>query len=72
MRRTTTATTVRLSAPPLLAGCGDDDTGSPPAAGGDTGTVEITFSDGSVPPNGDRVDVESHDPKVVVVQLEVS
>jgi hypothetical protein len=68
MRRTTTASTVLLSALPLLAGCGDDDTGSPPAAGGDTGTstLKLTFDQPGV------VDVESHDPKVVVVHLEVS
>jgi plastocyanin len=121
MRRTTTVITVLICALPLLAGCGDDDTGNPAATGGDADTIEITFSDGSVTPNGERVevdagqtielvvkadepgrlhvhstpeqsleygagtttmeltldqpgvvDVESHDPKVVVVQLEVS
>jgi hypothetical protein len=54
MRRTATALAVLLCAMPLLAGCGDDDTGTTPASADDPGTVE------------------SHDPKVVVVQLEVS
>jgi hypothetical protein len=111
MRRTASVLTGLLCTLPVLAGCGDDDTGSPPASGDDTAAVEITFSDGSVTPNGERVevkvgepgemhvhsspeqeleydagttrleltidqpgvvDVESHDPKVVVIQLEVS
>jgi hypothetical protein len=70
MRRTATVLTVLLCALPLLAGCGDDDTSAPPAPGDDTATVEITFSDGSVTPNGERVEVEAGQPVELVVKAD--
>ncbi len=70
MRRTATVFTVLLCALPLLAGCGDDDSGGPPASGDDTATVEITFSHGSVTPNGERVEVETGQPVELVVKAD--
>jgi hypothetical protein len=70
MRRTATALTILLCAVPALAGCGDDETGSPPASGDDTTTVDITFSDGSVTPNGERVEVEAGEPVELVVEAD--
>ena len=70
MRRTAAVLTVLLCALPL-AGCGEDDTGSAPASGGgDTATVEITFSDGSVTPNGERVQVDAGQPVELVVKAD--
>lgn len=37
------------------AGCGDEE---PPGSGAGTRTIEITFADGAVTPNGERVTVE--------------
>jgi hypothetical protein len=70
MRRTATVLTVLLCALTVLAGCGDDDTGSPPASGSDTTTVDITFSDGSVTPNGERVEVKAGEPIELVVKAD--
>jgi len=70
MRRTATALTVLLCALPLLAGCGDDVTASPSAPGDDTATVKITFSDGSVTPKGERVEVEAGQPIELVVKAD--
>jgi len=68
MRRTATVLTVMLCAVPLLAGCGDDDTGSSTTSESETKTVEITFADGSVTPNGERVEVEAGQPVELVVK----
>jgi hypothetical protein len=68
MRRTATVLTVMLCALPLLTGCGNDDTGGPTPSGGETKTVEITFSDGTVTPNGERVEVEVGQPVELVVK----
>lgn len=76
MRRTAGVLTLLLCTLPLLAGCGDDDTGSPPTSGesgesGDhTATVEITISDGSVTPNGERVEVHAGQPIELVVKAD--
>ena len=70
MRRTASVLTVLLCALPVLAGCGDDDTGSPPASAGDSTTVDITFSDGSVTPNGERVEVKAGEPIELVVEAD--
>ena len=45
---------VALASTVLGAGCGDD---QEPGATAETKTIEITFSDGAVTPNGERVDV---------------
>jgi plastocyanin len=70
MRRTATVLTVLLCAIPLLAGCGDDDTRGSTSSGDDTKTVEITFSDGSVTPNGERVEVKAGQPVELVVKAD--
>jgi major membrane immunogen (membrane-anchored lipoprotein) len=70
MRRTATVLTVLLCALPLLGGCGEEDPASPPASGGDPGRVEITFSDGEVAPNGERVEVEAGKPIALVVKAD--
>jgi hypothetical protein len=70
MRRTASVLAVLLCAFPVLAGCGDDDTGSPPASDSDTTTVNITFSDGSVTPNGERVEVKAGEPVELVVKAD--
>ncbi len=69
MRRTASTLTVLLCALTLLAGC-DDDAAGPPASGGDATTVEITFSDGSVTPNGERVEVQAGEPIELVVKAD--
>ena len=69
MRRTASVLTVLLCALPLLAGCGDE-TGSTPASGDDTMTIEITFSDGSVTPSGKRVEVDAGQPVELVVKAD--
>ncbi|HEU5456060.1 MAG TPA: hypothetical protein VFU85_10295 [Nocardioides sp.] len=58
-----------LCALPLLAGCGDE-SGSTPASGDDTMTIEITFSDGSVTPSGKRVEVDAGQPVELVVKAD--
>ena len=69
MRRTATLLTVLLCALPL-AGCGEDEPDAPPASGDDTVTVEITFADGEVTPNGERVEVEAGQPVELVVKAD--
>jgi hypothetical protein len=71
MRRTTPVLALLLCALPLLAACGDDDdTGSSSASGDNAAVVEITFSDGSVTPNGERVEVEAGQPIELVVNAD--
>ena len=69
MRRTASVLAVLLCALPLLAGCGDD-TGSASGSGDDTATVEITFSEGSVTPKGERIEVEAGQPVELVVKAD--
>ena len=69
MRRTATVLTVLLCAIPILGGCREDDTSSS-TSGDDTQTVEITFSDGSVTPNGERVEVKAGQPIELVVKAD--
>jgi hypothetical protein len=68
LRRTTTrwiALAVVTAA--ALTGCSDDDNGS--GGGSDEpAVIEITFEDGEVSPNGDRVEVEAGQP----IDLEVT
>src|SRR5215218_9764561 len=70
MRRTATVLTLLLCALPLLADCGEDDTGSPPASGDNTATINITISDDSVTPNGERVEVDAGQPIEFVVKAD--
>jgi len=70
VRRTATVLTLLVCTLPLLAACGDDNTGSPPASADDSATVEITFSDGSVTPRGERVEVEVGEPIELVVKAD--
>jgi hypothetical protein len=70
MRRTAPVLALLLCALPLLAACGDDDTGSSSASGDNAAVVEITFSGGSVTPNGERVEVEAGQPIELVVNAD--
>jgi hypothetical protein len=70
MRRTTAVLTLLFCALPVLVGCGSDDTGSTPAAGDDTETINITFSDGSVTPRGERVQIDAGQPVELVVKAD--
>lgn len=67
MRRTTAVLTPLFLAVALLAGCGDDEpdpgTSAPDA-------IEITFSDGSVSPRGERVEVEAGEEIELVVKAD--
>ena len=70
MRRTVTVLTVLLCALPVLAGCGDD-TSAPPASGDETSQrIDIEFSQGSVTPKGERVDVKAGEPIELVVKAD--
>lgn len=69
MRRTAALLTVLLCALPLLAGCGDDTSGTP-SSGDDTTTIDITFSDGSVTPSGKRVEVDAGQTIELVVKAD--
>ena len=42
----------------------------PSASAGDSTTVDITFSDGSVTPNGERVEVKAGEPIELVVEAD--
>ena len=70
MRRIATALTLLCCVVPLLAGCGDDDTASPTNSSSDVTSVDITFSDGSVTPNGERVEVAAGEPIELVVKAD--
>jgi hypothetical protein len=50
----------------LTAACGDDGDGS--TGTGDTKVINITFADGAVTPNGDRVEVDTGQPIELVVK----
>lgn len=67
MRRTTAVLTPLFLAVALLAGCGEDEpdpgTSAPDA-------IEITFSDGSVSPQGERVEVEAGEEIELVVKAD--
>lgn len=67
MRRTTAVLTPLFLAVALLAGCGEDEpdpgTSAPDA-------IEITFSDGSVSPQGERVEVEAGEEVELVVKAD--
>jgi plastocyanin len=70
MRRTAAVLTVLLCALPVLTGCGDD-TAAPPASGDDNSTtINIEFSDGSVTPKGERVEVKAGEPVELVVKAD--
>jgi hypothetical protein len=65
MRRTAAVLTTLICAVGALTGCGEDE----PSAG-TTGpeTIEITFSGGSVEPNGERIEVERGQEITLVVK----
>jgi hypothetical protein len=67
MRRTLAVLTPLFLAVALLAGCGEDEpdpgTSAPDA-------IEITFSDGSVSPQGERVEVEAGEEIELVVKAD--
>lgn len=67
MRRLAAAVAVLGSTLVLVAGCGAEE---PPAAPTETESIEITFTEGSVTPNGERVEVEAGQPVELVVQAD--
>lgn len=69
MRRQLATLTVLVSTLGLVSACGDDETGDN-GGGGDTETIEVTFSDGTVTPNGERVEVEVDQPIDLVVEAD--
>lgn len=70
MRRVATVLTVLLCALAVLAGCGDDST-APPASGDDSSkSIDIEFSNGSVTPKGERVEVKAGEPVELVVKAD--
>lgn len=69
MRRQLAALTVLLSTLGLATACGDDEPSGDGKDGG-TETIEVTFSDGTVTPNGERVEVEVDQPIDLVVEAD--
>jgi hypothetical protein len=67
MRRVLVTTVVLICALVGVAGCGDDEEpDSPPT----TKTIEITFANGTVTPNGERIDVKVGQPIELVVKAD--
>jgi hypothetical protein len=58
--------TAALAVLVLVTGCGDDEK---PAPSG-TKTIDITFSDGSVTPQGERIDVQAGQPVELLVKAD--
>lgn len=68
-RRSAALLTALVLSVGALAGCGQDEpSDGPSGAGGDPGTIQITFDGDSVTPNGERVEVSRGEP----VTLEVT
>jgi len=67
MRRHLAALTVLVTTLGLASACSDDE---PTDTGGETKTIEIKFSKGTVTPNGDRVEVGVGQPIDLVVEAD--
>ena len=67
MRRTPAVLAIVLCAVTLLTGCGEDEPAATPPT---SDSIEITFSDGSVTPNGERVEVERGEAVELVVKAD--
>jgi hypothetical protein len=67
MRRVLASAVVLASTMVGVAACGDDEQ---PDSSAPTKTIEITFSDGSVTPNGERVEVKVGQPIELVVKAD--
>lgn len=67
MRRTLAVLTPLFLAVALLAGCGEDE---PDPGTSAPDVIEITFSDGSVSPQGERVEVEAGEEIELVVKAD--
>lgn len=70
MRRQLATLTVLVSTLGLVSACGDDETGDDSGGGGDPKTIEISFTDGTVTPNGERVEVGVDQPIDLVVEAD--
>lgn len=71
MRRVTAVLASLFCTVPLLAGCASDEAGTGGPSGDDgSPSIEITFSDGSVTPNGERVEVSAGEPVELVVKAD--
>lgn len=69
MRRQLATLTVLVSTLGLVAACGDDEPSGDDNGGGPE-TIEVTFSQGTVTPNGDRVEVDVDQPVELVVEAD--
>ena len=69
MRRSVAILTTLLCTLALTAACGDDEKDAGTGAG-DTKVIDIAFADGSVSPNGDRVEVDKGQPVELVVKAD--
>ncbi len=69
MRRLMAGLVVLVSTLGLASGCGED---TPASDVGDVATIEITFEDGTVTPNGERVEVGAGQPVDLVVKADES
>ncbi|GEP39502.1 hypothetical protein NPS01_31650 [Nocardioides psychrotolerans] len=67
MRRLMATTAILVSTLTLVSGCGED---TPATDTGDIETIEITFEDGTVTPNGERVEVGAGQPVDLVVKAD--
>ena len=70
MRRLAATVATLALALTLTAGCGSDESTGDGTGAQETTTIDITFADGSVTPNGDRVEVAKGQPVELVVQAE--
>jgi hypothetical protein len=69
MRRQLATLTVLVSTLGFVSACGDDEP-SGTDDGKDTETIEVTFSEGTVTPNGERVEVDINQPIDLVVEAD--
>ncbi|MDO9498398.1 MAG: hypothetical protein Q7J48_22010 [Nocardioides sp.] len=69
MRRQLATMTVLVSTLGFFAACGDDEP-SGNDTGSETETIEITFSEGTVTPNGERIEVGVDQPIDLVVEAD--
>lgn len=71
MRRQLATLTVLVSMAGLVSACGDDEPADPgTGTDGQTEVIEVTFSDGTVTPNGERVEVGVDQPIDLVVEAD--
>lgn len=70
MRRLAATVATLALALTLTAGCGADESPGDGSGSQEATTIDITFADGSVTPNGERVEVDRGQPVELVVKAE--